>query len=85
VLNDIPMLLRAGLPEGTRIGHKHGWIQESDGLLHSVADSAIIYTPGGNYVLTIFMYESSQLIYDPVNALVADISRAIYNYYNIGN
>jgi hypothetical protein len=85
VLNDIPMLLRAGLPEGTRIGHKHGWIQESDGLLHSVADVAIIYTPGGNYVLTIFMDQSNQLVYDPANALVADISRAIYNYYNISN
>ena len=84
VLNDIPMLLRAGLPEGTRIAHKHGWIQESDGLLHSVADASIIFTPGGNYVLTVFMYESNQLVFDPVNALVADISRAVYNYYNIG-
>lgn len=83
VLNDIPMLLRAGVPEGTRIAHKHGWIQESDGLLHSMADVAIIYTPGGNYVLTVFMYQSQQLIFDPVNRLVADLSRAVYNYYNI--
>ena len=83
VLNDIPMLIRAGLPEGTRIGHKHGWIQESDGLLHSVADAAIVYTPGGNYILTIFMYQSRQLVFDPANQLVADLSRAIYNYYNI--
>ena len=83
VLNDTPMLLRAGLPEGTRIAHKHGWIQESDGLLHSMANVAIIYTPGGNYILTIFMYQSRQLVFDPVNVLVADISRAVYNYYNL--
>jgi beta-lactamase class A len=81
-LNRLPMLMTAGLPEGTTIAHKHGWITEADGLLHSVSDAGIIYTPGGNYIVAIYMWQKEQLLFDPANVLVADLSRAIYNYFN---
>ncbi len=81
-LNRMPMLTAAGLPEGTQIAHKHGWVTELDGLLHSMADAGIIYTPGGNYILTVFLYQPTQLVFDPANQMVAELSRAIYNYYN---
>jgi len=81
--NEIAVLLRAGLPEGTRIAHKHGWILDYDGLLHTMGDAAVIYTPGGNYVLSIFLYHPVQLIFDPANQLVANMSRAVYNYFNL--
>ena len=80
--NRLPMLLTAGLPEGTQIAHKHGWITETDGLMHSIGDAGIIYTPGGNYVMTVFMHQPTQLLFDPVNNLIADLSRAVYNYFN---
>lgn len=82
VLNRLPVLITAGLPEGTTIAHKHGWIEEQDGLMHTISDSAIVYTPGGNYILTIYMWNKSQLLFDPANALMADLSRAVYNYFN---
>jgi beta-lactamase class A len=82
-LNDIPVLLQGGLPEGTRIAHKHGWIQESDGYQHMLGNSAIIYTPGGNYIMTVFMYHPVQLIFDPANRLVINLSQATYNYFNL--
>jgi beta-lactamase class A len=82
VLNRLPVLITAGLPEGTTIAHKHGWIEEQDGVMHTISDSAIVYTPGGNYVLTVYMWNKSQLLFDPANALVADLSRAVYNYFN---
>ena len=81
--NDIGVLIKAGLPEGTRIAHKHGWIIEYDGLLHTMGDAAIVYTPGGDYVLVIFMHQPTQLVFDPVNKIFSNLSRAVYNYYNL--
>lgn len=83
ISNEIAVLIKAGLPEGTQIAHKHGWILDGDGLLHTMGDGGIVFTPGGNYVLVIFLYHPVQLIFDPANVLVADLSRAIYNYFNL--
>jgi len=81
--NHLPQLITAGLPEGTQIAHKHGWIIEAkDGLLHTLGDAAIVYTPGGDFVLTVYMWEQTQLLFVPANVLVADLARAAYNYFN---
>ncbi len=82
ISDKLPYLITAGLPEGTRIGHKHGWIEEADGLLHTMSDAAIVYTQGGNYVLTIYMYHPEHLIFDQGNQLMANLSTVIYNYFN---
>lgn len=84
VLNRLPLLITAGLPEGTQIAHKHGWGPDmsGDGLLHNMGDAGIVYTPGGNYILSIFLHTQSQLLFDPANAMVTDLSRAVYNYFN---
>lgn len=83
VENKIAVLLQAGLPEGTRIAHKHGWIIETDGLMHTIADTGLVYTNGGNYVISVFMYHPVQLLFDPANLMVARISQAVYNYFNL--
>lgn len=83
VLNKIAVLLQAGLPEGTRIAHKHGWIIENDGLMHTIADAGLVYTPSGNYVISVFMYHPVQMVFDPANRLVAEISQAVYNFFNL--
>jgi beta-lactamase class A len=78
------VLIEAGLPDGTQIGHKHGWaIDPLDGLMHTVGDAGLVYTPGGNYVLTIFIHNTDQIVWDSANQLYADLSRAVYNYYNL--
>lgn len=81
--NKIGVLIEAGLPEGTQVAHKHGWITEGDGLIHTISDAGIIYTTGGNYVLTIYMNHPIQLQFQPANILFADLSRAVYNYFNL--
>lgn len=83
VLNKIAVLLQAGLPEGTRIAHKHGWIIENDGLMHTIADAGLVYTPSGNYVITVYMYHPVQMLFDPANRMVAEISQAVYNFFNL--
>jgi hypothetical protein len=77
------VLLEAGLPEGTRVAHKHGWILEGDGLIHSMSDAGIVYSAGGNYVITIYVHENQQLLFDSANILFCKLSEATYNYLNL--
>jgi len=82
--NEQPGLLREGLPEGTQIAHKHGWTSNTtDQTINFIADAGIIYTPGGNYILAVYTANDQQIIWDNGNALLANISRAVYNYYNL--
>jgi hypothetical protein len=82
--NKIAVLLQAGIPDGTKIAHKHGWVVETkDGVIHSIIDAGIIFSPGGDYVAVVAMYQPTQLIYDVANYLTAQISTSIYNYFNI--
>ncbi len=79
----IGVLIEAGLPEGTQIAHKHGWISGPSGIIQNISDAAIVYTPGGNYVLTIYIYHPMQAVWDPISGMIAKISEAVYNYYNL--
>lgn len=82
--NKMPSLLEAGIPEGTQIAHKHGWVTD-DGIINLIGDAGLIYTPGGDYILVIFMYHPQQLIWEPSSDLFGQLSRAVYNFYNLPN
>ncbi len=80
----IGVLIEAGVPEGTQVAHKHGWISEPSTLvIKNISDSAIVYTPGGNYVLVIYAYHPVQTVWDPVSSLFAQLSQTVYNFYNL--
>jgi len=79
--NKIGLLIEAGVPDGTPVAHKHGWVTYF-GVMNTLGDAGIVYTPGGNYVLSIFIYHPDQLIWEPASELVATQSEAIYNYFN---
>jgi len=77
--NKLGWLIEAGVPDGTRVAHKHGYI---DSPTEYLIDAGIVYTPGGNYVLSIFLWNDPPMIWDPTSTLVANLSRAVYNYFN---
>jgi len=79
--NQIGLLIEAGVPDGTPVAHKHGWVTYF-GVMNTLGDAGIVYTPGGNYVLAVFIHHPDQLIWDPASELVAVLSEAIYNYFN---
>jgi hypothetical protein len=82
--NVIGHLIEAGVPSGTIVAHKHGWANEvQDGYVHTMGDSGIVYTPGGDYILSIFVYQPVQVIFDYANLLFANLSASVYNYYNL--
>ncbi len=79
----IGVLIEAGVPEGTQIAHKHGWVTGFDGIIHNFSDSGIVYTPGGNFVLSIYAYHPVQIVFDEANLLFANLGDAVYNFYNL--
>ena len=72
-------LIQGSLPEGTIIAHKHGW----DNYENQFSDAAIVYTPGGNYILTIYSYNPVQFMWDVTTHMYGELSRAVYNYFNL--
>jgi len=80
--NKIGVLFQAGLPDGTQFAHKHAWANTNDGLIHTIGDAGIAFTPGGNFLMVGFVYHPVQLVFDPTNLLFAQLSQAVYNYYN---
>lgn len=82
--NKIAVLLEGGVPEGTRVAHKHGWTTNPNtGVINTMGDAGIIFTPNGDYVAVIFLYHPVQIIFTPIEDMFADLSEAIYNYYTL--
>jgi beta-lactamase class A len=77
--NRIAWLIEASVPDGTRVAHKHGWTQSP---LDFISDAGIVYSPGGDYVISIFMWDDAEMIWEPTSSLFAQLGRAIYNYFN---
>jgi beta-lactamase class A len=80
--NKMPSLLEAGVPDTTEVAHKHGWVTGFNGVMQSLGDAGIFFSPGGDYVLVIFLYHPTQLIWDNASRLVGQLSAAVYNFYN---
>ncbi len=77
--NQIESLIEEGVPAETAVSHRHNFGKET----HS--DTAIVYTPAGDYVLTVMLYKPDWLEWETSSTLIADISRATYNYFNFDN
>ena len=79
----IGLLIEAGVPDGTSVAHKHGWVSDGNGVINTIGDAGIIFTPAGNYILVAFLNHPNQLVWEPASKLIEELSRAVYNYYNI--
>lgn len=77
--NKIGSLIEEGIPQDVTVAHRHGWISDTHG------DAGIVYTPGGNYVIVQFLYKPGWLEWELSSPLLADMSRATYNYFNFDN
>ena len=71
----------AGLPPGTRVAHKSGWIEDMQ------ADVGIVHSPGGDFLLAVYLYRKidprKTYLTDEVAApVIASFARLVYSYYN---
>jgi hypothetical protein len=74
--NRVGSFLEAGTPPEVPIAHKHGWIGDSH------ADVGIVFSPGGDYVFSVFLYRPEWLEWELSSETMADLARATYNYFN---
>lgn len=79
VQNRIGSLIEEGVPAGTQVAHRHGWIGDTHG------DAGIVFSPGGDYVISMIFFQNDWLPWERSSPLMADISRATYNYFNFDN
>ena len=78
-LNNIGSLIEEGVPPDAPVAHKHGWVSDTHG------DAGIVFSHGGDYVLVTYMFKPDWLEWEVSSPLLADISRATYNYFNFDN
>lgn len=74
--NKIGSLIEEGVPAEVPIAHRHGWVGDTH------ADAGIVYSPSGDYILVQIFYQEDWLPWEESSPLIADISRATYNYFN---
>jgi beta-lactamase class A len=73
-----PIFISGGTPGGV-VAHKHGW---DSAPLTNMADAALVFTPGGDYAMTIYVHREAAMIFDDANRMIISMARAVYNYYN---
>ena len=76
-------LIQGGVPDGTLVPHKHGYVPANDGIVRDTSDVGIVYTPGGNFALSIYTYHPITNIWDVTNPLIGNLAKAVYNYFNV--
>ncbi len=84
-LDKFGALIQGGVPDGTLVPHKHGFVLSRDGVMHDISDAGIVYSSGGNFVLSIYSYHPVQNIWDITNPLFINLTQATYNYFNISS
>jgi hypothetical protein len=77
--NVLGSLIKGGVPDGTRVAHKHGWRSSP---LDMIGDAGIVFSPGGDYILSVFIWDDQEMVWEPTSRLIADLSKAAYNYFN---
>ena len=76
-------LIQGGVPDGTLVPHKHGYVPAPDGTVHDISDVGIVYSAGGNFVLAIYTYHPVNNLWDATNPLIVSLAQAVFNYFNI--
>jgi beta-lactamase class A len=74
---DVPALLLGGLPAQTEAAHRPG------GNFDTRGDAALVRSPGGDYILVVFLNTADQNFdWTVANSIMSDLSKAAYNYFN---
>lgn len=74
--NEINVFLEGGVPRGTRVIHKHGWIDDTHG------DAGIVIGPNGAYVFVAALYAREWLEFDNSVVIIGELARMAWNHFN---
>ncbi|MDH7473651.1 MAG: serine hydrolase [Anaerolineae bacterium] len=77
--NPVRTVIGASVPPEVPIAHKHGWVAATR------SDVGIVFSPGGDYLFGLFMWQDSDWInWDVCFPLFRRLSATVYNYFNMG-
>ncbi len=74
--NRIDSLIEVGVPADTQVAHKEGLTADTH------ADVGLVFSSGGDFVLSVFLHRPDWLPWEESAPLIADIATATYNYFN---
>ncbi len=74
--NQTGVQIEGGIPEGIQVAHKEGLSDNAYG------DAAIVFSPSRDYVIVEYIWTPEYLNWDYGSALMADLSRLVYNFFN---
>ena len=82
-LNDLRNMLGAGIPDETKLAHKHGFSGYDVPWGDTRAEVGIVYSPGATYLISFYIWEDTAWINWGINQpLYRDVSNMLYNYFN---
>lgn len=73
------------LPPEATLADKYGYVTELDGLLHSITDVGIVYTPSSDFVLSVSIYHPDWLYANEGQRVIGRMSQTVYNFFNPDN
>jgi len=77
--NEVGPIFVVGGSPGATVAHKHGW----DLLpLNNVADAALVFSPGGNYAVAVYIHRDEPVPFDEANRLIISLATGVFNFYN---
>ncbi|NJL95305.1 MAG: SH3 domain-containing protein [Anaerolineae bacterium] len=74
--NKVGRLIERGVPPGTTLAHKHGWVDDTRG------DAGIVLTPQGAYVLVMAYHERTTFADESSFFLLEEVARRVWNHFN---
>lgn len=77
--NKIGSFIEQGVREDTPVAHRHGWVSNTH------VDGGIVFSPAADYVIVVALYKPDWLEWEVSSPLIADVSRAAYNFFNFGD
>jgi beta-lactamase class A len=77
--NEIGVFLETGVPAGTTVIHKHGWVDDTHG------DAGIVIGPDRAYVFVAALYNRGWLEFDQSSPVMSELARMTWNAFYPSN
>ena len=74
--NQTGVQIDGGVPEGIKVAHKEGLSDNAYG------DAGVVFSPATDYIIVEYIWTPDYLNWEYGQPIMADISRAVYNYFN---
>jgi hypothetical protein len=81
--NDLRNMLGAGIPDGIKLAHKHGFSGYDVPWGDTRGEVGVVFSPGANWLISFYIWQDTPWINWGINQpLYRDVSNMLYNYFS---